>query len=118
MEDMWLFAHVGARVPLNYSMLERLVHQGHTHASGGYKHDDVSNEAGLEQWELQVTRHVAAWATARLRTVMMGGRRGWDGQGRAALGAYVAACHGTMEQTHGAAATRCRVPSLCSLSLS
>jgi len=78
MEDMWLFAHVGARVPLNYSMLERLAHQGHTHGSGGYKHDDISNEADLERWELQVTRHVAAWATARLRTVWVAGEVGMD----------------------------------------
>ena len=28
MEDTRLFAHVGAKVPLNYSMLERLAHQG------------------------------------------------------------------------------------------
>ena len=28
MEDTRLFAHVGAKVPLNYSMLERLAHEG------------------------------------------------------------------------------------------
>jgi hypothetical protein len=46
MENQRLFPQVGAKVPLNYSMLERLAQEGRTQASGGTE-TDSQTEGGV-----------------------------------------------------------------------
>jgi len=69
MEDKRLFAHVGAKVPLNYSMLERLAHQGRAQASEEAEYVEKDNEADHAEWERRVTNHVKERSTERLRAV-------------------------------------------------
>jgi len=69
MQDTRLFGHVGAKVPLNYSMLERLAYEGRAQASEGKMHDDIDTEAHRANWEEAVTQHVAECASERLREV-------------------------------------------------
>ena len=69
MEDTRLFPHVGAKVPLNYSMLERLAQEGRADASGGAEHDNIATEADRSDWEHAVTQHVAERARVGLREV-------------------------------------------------
>jgi len=69
MEDTRLFAHVGAKVPLNYLMLERLSQEGRAQADVGTDHECVDNETGRAEWEQTVTMHVIERASVRLRTV-------------------------------------------------
>jgi len=64
LEDTRLFAHVGANVPLNYCMLERLAHEGR---EGVVEHGGT--EVIRADWELAVTKHVAARATVGLRAL-------------------------------------------------
>ena len=69
MEDTLLFAHVGAKVPLNYSMLERLAHEGRAVASEGPENDEIAIQADRADWEQAVTKHVLEQASAGLRKV-------------------------------------------------
>jgi hypothetical protein len=46
MENQRLFPHVGIKVPLNYSMLERLAQEGRPQASGGTE-TDSQTEGGV-----------------------------------------------------------------------
>ena len=69
MEDKRLFAHVGAKVPLNYSMLERLAHQGRAQASEEAEYVEKDNEADHAEWERKVTKHVKERSTERLQAV-------------------------------------------------
>ncbi len=57
MENQRLFPHVGAKVPLNYSMLERLAQEGRAQASVGTEADSQS-DADCAAWEMAVTKHV------------------------------------------------------------
>ncbi len=68
MENQRLFPHVGVKVPLNYSMLERLVQEGRTQASGGTEADSQA-DAGRAAWETAVTKHVQERASDGLRDV-------------------------------------------------
>ena len=61
-----LFPHVGAKVPLNYSMLERLAQEGRTEASGGTEADSQP-DAARAGWEMAATKHVKERATDGLR---------------------------------------------------
>jgi hypothetical protein len=62
MEDQRLFPHVGAKVPLNYSMLERLAQDSRTEASG-------ETDSHRADWEVVVSKHVAERASDGLRAV-------------------------------------------------
>eukprot|EP00277_Geminigera_cryophila_P013459 CAMPEP_0179444644 /NCGR_PEP_ID=MMETSP0799-20121207/28080_1 /TAXON_ID=46947 /ORGANISM="Geminigera cryophila, Strain CCMP2564" /LENGTH=1038 /DNA_ID=CAMNT_0021231873 /DNA_START=47 /DNA_END=3165 /DNA_ORIENTATION=+ len=64
-----VFESVGKKVPLNYSMLERLAHEGRMQARGGAEHDSEVTEAGRADWEQAVTQHVLERASAGLREV-------------------------------------------------
>jgi len=66
MEDTRLFGHVGAKVPLNYSMLERLAYEGRAQADQGEKYE-IDAETDRANWEQAVTKHVASCANDRLR---------------------------------------------------
>jgi hypothetical protein len=68
MEDQRLFPHVGAKVPLNYSMLERLTQEGRTQASGGTEADSQP-DADRAAWETTVTKNVKERASDGLRDV-------------------------------------------------
>jgi hypothetical protein len=68
MENQRLFPHVGAKVPLNYSMLERLAQEGRTQASGGTEADSQP-DADRAAWETAVTKHVKERASDGLRDV-------------------------------------------------
>jgi len=69
MEDRRLFPHVGMKVPLNYSMLERLAQEGRALSSGSVDHADVTAEADRAEWESAVTSHVAQQASLELRAM-------------------------------------------------
>jgi hypothetical protein len=71
MEDRTLFRHVGARVPLNYLMLERLTQEGRA-VEPRNEDDDEGDEDDDEEdptrinsipepftWEIDITEHVA-----------------------------------------------------------
>jgi hypothetical protein len=62
MENQRLFPHVGAKVPLNYSILERLAQEGRTEA-------DSQPDADRAAWEMAVTKHVKERASDGLRDV-------------------------------------------------
>jgi hypothetical protein len=68
MENQRPFPHVGAKVPLNYSMLERLAQEGRTQASLGTEADSQP-DADRAAWEMAVTKHVKERASDGLRDV-------------------------------------------------
>ena len=76
MEDTRLFPHVGMKVPLNYSMFERLAQEGSMLVVQGVCDESMDEEEVLEnessdraEWETAVTEHVTERATPALRKV-------------------------------------------------
>ena len=69
MEEQRLFPDVGRKVPLNYSMLERLAQEGRAEASEGTGHDVIGTGADRADWEQAVTKHVTERASVQLRAV-------------------------------------------------
>jgi Leucine-rich repeat (LRR) protein/GTPase SAR1 family protein len=68
MENQSLFPHVGVKVPLNYSMLERLAQEARTQVSGDTEADSHP-DADRASWEVAVTKHVKERASDGLRCV-------------------------------------------------
>ena len=77
MRDRRLFPHVGMRVPLNYSMLERLTQEGRAQEEQEEDKDGADGDAEASEtstqdradWEQEVTKHVARNASPGLRKV-------------------------------------------------
>jgi len=132
MEDTLLFAHVGAKVPLNYSMLERLAHEGRAVASEGPENDEKAIQADRADWEQAVIKHMLTQESTGHGTVCsqtcvslvaleeVAVEIGMD---KAEVHSACCSCMPrgqfcTMAQTRAAAATRCRAQYLCSRSLS